>query len=239
MLSGTLHIDSGGPDYTGVLVAVITDNGQRVYPDAIINSARLGIKEHEWITQSNCGDFYWFCRRCGDITDKRSFEADLPDNLKNIPWNSPDALQKNRAKQELYLPWLQYAEETTPKPVGPCICRGPIDLVLEIKPIILSFGETLRQLNTYLERLGSNWQAWVVTPDCRFDKQFEQNKVRILHPLPKAAIFNSLHDSEAYSFANDDCMLLDDDALAEKLFDQADELSKLIQQPKKQINLLE
>lgn len=59
---------------------------------------------------------------------------------------------------------------------------GYFKIVFEIKPEIKSFGEVLRQLNLYKERAEPS-DIFLITPDERFDSQFEGQNIRVVHDL--------------------------------------------------------
>ena len=60
--------------------------------------------------------------------------------------------------------------------------KAPIYLI-EVKPEINSFGETLRQINTYREfPFGRNEKIILFTPDLRFKNQFESQGISVVSP---------------------------------------------------------
>lgn len=66
--------------------------------------------------------------------------------------------------------------------------RDPGPTYIEVKPTIKSFGQTLRQLNTYRQtigrrRPGSAPRVCLYTPETRFDGAFESQGIIVLHPI--------------------------------------------------------
>ena len=53
---------------------------------------------------------------------------------------------------------------------------------IEVKPKIKSFGETLRQVNTYKELLGDNAEYVIYSPDTRFKQAFESQGIKFVSP---------------------------------------------------------
>lgn len=61
----------------------------------------------------------------------------------------------------------------------------PKVLYIEVKPEIRSFGETLRQLNTYRSQEKTLGVIYLFTPDLRFKKEFECQDIKIISPPEK------------------------------------------------------
>lgn len=89
----------------------------------------------------------------------------------------------------------------------------PVSHIIEIKPKINSFGEVVRQINKYKEfvhmrqtnyngyspRLNKRISAdndhyYLFTMDDRFDKQFESQKIHVLHPPEEVSIAQMMVD---------------------------------------------
>jgi hypothetical protein len=59
----------------------------------------------------------------------------------------------------------------------------PDRLYIEVKPVIDSFGTTLRQLNTYKSLVeGSSGNIYLFTEDSRFKEQFESQGIKVIYP---------------------------------------------------------
>ena len=55
--------------------------------------------------------------------------------------------------------------------------------VIEVKPKIESFGAVLRQINSYKKFINNrHTQYYIFTLDSRFDSQFENQGIKVLHP---------------------------------------------------------
>lgn len=63
------------------------------------------------------------------------------------------------------------------------------NIYIEVKPSIQSFGQTLRQLNTYRDVLTRRYKERPVmrlyTTEARFDAAFESQGIRVIHPAPR------------------------------------------------------
>ena len=61
--------------------------------------------------------------------------------------------------------------------------RYLINHVIEVKPKIESFGAVLRQINSYKKFINNrHTQYYIFTLDSRFDSQFENQGIKVLHP---------------------------------------------------------
>ncbi len=54
-------------------------------------------------------------------------------------------------------------------------------ILLELKPRIFSFGDVLRQIHEYESIVRPDAMPLLVTPDCRFDKDFQSEGIAVLH----------------------------------------------------------
>lgn len=64
--------------------------------------------------------------------------------------------------------------------------RVPRRIYIEVKPDVKSFGETLRQLNTYKCQEGIiNNTVYLFTPDLRFKEAFESQGINVISPPKK------------------------------------------------------
>ena len=62
------------------------------------------------------------------------------------------------------------------------IKREFISLMIEVKPYVDSFGAVLRQIKSYQRFKGGMDYYCLFTADTRFDKQFESQGIKVLHP---------------------------------------------------------
>jgi hypothetical protein len=59
----------------------------------------------------------------------------------------------------------------------------PDRIYIEVKPVIDSFGTTLRQLNTYKSLIaGSSGNIYLFTEYLRFKEQFEFQGIKVINP---------------------------------------------------------
>ena len=70
---------------------------------------------------------------------------------------------------------------------------GKFSVLIEIKPYIDSFGAVLRQIKSYKTFSGYG-EYWLFTLDDRFDKQFESQNIRVIHPP---------HDFDLYEYIDE------------------------------------
>lgn len=61
----------------------------------------------------------------------------------------------------------------------------PKVIYIEVKPEVRSFGETLRQLNTYKSQEKTHGDIYLFTPDLRFKEQFEGQGIKVISPPEK------------------------------------------------------
>jgi len=78
-------------------------------------------------------------------------------------------------------------------------------IFIEVKPKIDSFGSVLRQIKTYKEFYSKNdikkycMTVILFTPDTRFDKEFESQRIKVVHPI-KEENTTSKKQEDAKSF---------------------------------------
>jgi hypothetical protein len=66
----------------------------------------------------------------------------------------------------------------------------PPQIFIEVKPKIRSFGQTLRQIQTYRRYRGNGEDGpiYIYTPETQFDAAFESQGIRVVHPIHCGAV---------------------------------------------------
>ena len=105
-----------------------------------------------------------------------------------------EAWEKRKAEAERIHKESERRRAAGLRPKVPCPW-GDFRVDFEVKPVVRSFGEVLRQLRLYQEGYsarygGSSYPRWHVTclftPDARFDAQFFEQGFAVMHPRRRA-----------------------------------------------------
>lgn len=62
-----------------------------------------------------------------------------------------------------------------------CLARIQ-QIFIEVKPVVDSYGTTIRQINLYGLHVENNRNICLLTPDTRFKKAFESQGIRVISP---------------------------------------------------------
>ena len=127
-----------------------------LYPDAVLTMALEGHHAGLLKINSKRKDAYgheFTCLSCPAYDCERSIEveSDRLDNSGTTAWN------------------------TTHK------CTKSVKVLFEIKPTIVSLGETLRQISSYRQRMTFTHTV-LITNDDRYDGIFNEQNIKVIHP---------------------------------------------------------